>query len=319
MWQQDIPNYWKYAQTFVLGDHMFSSAHSDSFPTISTRWAQLRMALSTFHFRPQPILQRRPTHGAAMRLPMSRCSKSTMTTTSMRFSPVLISRFCPELKQYWSQLEILRCPGRYDWLQLLNPGCHRLHPQWPLWSSNVVADTSFHRRRAGGNLPSVSWLTTGRHMTEHPPQSVCSGENWTVNALNAVMQGPDWNSTVIFVMWDDFGGFFDHVPPPTEDNYGLGERVPFLIISPYALPGHISSTQYEASSILKFVEERYGLPPLTQRDANANDTQDSFNWNQPPSAPLVLTPRSCPVSAAATVNFGNWFPLERPSNLMALF
>jgi len=102
----------------------------------------------------------------------------------------------------------------------------------PLWSSNVVADTSFIGDALAGNLPSVSWLTTGRHMTEHPPQSVCSGENWTVNALNAVMQGPDWNSTVIFVMWDDFGGFFDHVPPPTEDNYGLGERVPFLIISP---------------------------------------------------------------------------------------
>jgi len=120
-------------------------------------------------------------------------------------------------------------------------------------------------------------------------------------------------------MWDDFGGFFDHVPPPTEDNYGLGERVPFLIIRHTPSPATSAQTQYEASSILKFVEERYGLPPLTQRALRMPMTRRTpFNWNQPPSAPLVLTPRSCPVSAAATVNFGNWFPLERPSNPLCL-
>jgi hypothetical protein len=177
----------------------------------------------------------------------------------------------------------------------------------------VVADTTFIHDALTGNLPAVTWLTTGRHKTEHPPESVCSGENWTVNALNAVMQGPDWKNTAIFVMWDDFGGFFDHVPPPTEDNFGLGERVPFLIISPYAKPGYISSTQYEASSILKFVEERFGLPPLTQRDANANDTTDSFNFDQTPLPPLVLSARSCPVPAASTVQFGKWAALNRPS------
>jgi phospholipase C len=85
-------------------------------------------------------------------------------------------------------------------------------------------------------------------MSEHPPYSTCQGENWTVEQLNAVMRGPDWYSTVIFLTWDDFGGFYDHVPPPQIDQFGLGPRVPLLIISPYARRGYVSHTIYEFSS-----------------------------------------------------------------------
>jgi len=315
MWQQDIPNYWKYAQTFVLGDHMFSSAHSDSFPNHLYTVGATADGVINIPFPPATNPSEKayswgcdaPSDVTVQQIDDDDNIDAVFPCFDFPVLPQSLSNIGVSWKYYAVPEDTIGYNfSTLDAIDSIRNG--------PLWSSNVVADTSFIGDALAGNLPSVSWLTTGRHMTEHPPQSVCSGENWTVNALNAVMQGPDWNSTVIFVMWDDFGGFFDHVPPPTEDNYGLGERVPFLIISPYALPGHISSTQYEASSILKFVEERYGLPPLTQRDANANDTQDSFNWNQPPSAPLVLTPRSCPVSAAATVNFGNWFPLERPSN-----
>jgi hypothetical protein len=132
---------------------------------------------------------------------------------------------------------------------------------------------------------------------------MCAGENWTVQTLNALMQGPEWNSTAVFITWDDFGGFYDHVPPPQVDQYGLGPRVPMLIISPYARPGYISHTQYEFSSFLKLVEERFNLAPLTMRDANANDMQDSFDFTQQPLPPLILNTRSCSPASTTALSF----------------
>jgi phospholipase C len=140
----------------------------------------------------------------------------------------------------------------------------------------------------------VSWLLPPGEYSEHPPGSMCEGENWTASVLNAVMQGPDWNSTAVFVTWDDFGGFYDHVAPPQVDQFGLGPRVPLLIISPYAKAGYVSHTVYEHTSVLKFIETRYGLKALTSRDAAANNMLDSFNFAQAPQAPLLLQPRTCP-------------------------
>jgi len=112
--------------------------------------------------------------------------------------------------------------------------------------------------------------------------------------MNTLMQGPVWNSTAVFIAWDDFGGFYDHVAPPVLDQLGLGPRVPLLIISPYAKAGYISHTVYEHSSILKFVEARYQFQPLALRDTVASDMQDSFDFTQSPQPPIILQPRNCP-------------------------
>ena len=158
-------------------------------------------------------------------------------------------------------------------------------------NTNVVPTTDFLTDAANGTLPSVSWLVGDNEEMEHPTKSICNGENWTVQQLNAVMQGPDWDSTAVFITWDEFGGLYDHVPPPTLDEWGLGPRVPMLIISPYVISGYISHTQYEFSSFIKLVEERYNLAPLTLRDGDANDMLDSFNFTQQPLSPLILQTR----------------------------
>src|SRR5262249_26441420 len=165
----------------------------------------------------------------------------------------------------------------------------------PLWTEHVVNDDTFVADARDGKLPAVSWLVTGDG-SEHPPLSVCAGENWTVEQLNAIMQGPDWSTTAVFLTWDDFGGFYDHVPPPVIGNSSLGPRVPLLIISPYARKGYISHTQYEFSSFLRFAEERYHLRALTDRDSKANDMVDSFDFQQQPLQTLILHERSCPVA-----------------------
>ena len=108
------------------------------------------------------------------------------------------------------------------------------------------------------------------------------------------MQSPAWNSTVIFVAWDDFGGFYDHVPPPQVDSWGLGPRVGLLTISPFAKSGYIEHTQLEFSSIVRFIEELYGLPFLTARDRNSADMWDQFNFTGTPQVPLTLQPQICP-------------------------
>src|SRR5262249_39580384 len=134
-----------------------------------------------------------------------------------------------------------------------------------LWDEKVVSPVQFIPDALSGNLPAVSWIVIGSGNSEHPPASTCAGENWTVRQINAVMQGPSWNETAIFLTWDDFGGFYDHVPPPMVDNFGFGPRVPLIVISPFAKPGLISHTVYEFSSLLKFVEQKFSLAPMTER------------------------------------------------------
>jgi len=320
MQQGDIPNYWKYAQTFVLGDHMFSSTHSDSFPNHLYTLGATSDGVISIPFRAPDN-----PHGNGLNWGCDAPSDITVQQFDADdnidwvfpcFDFPVLPQNLSNAGVSWKYYAVPAGTIGYNFSTLDAINYIR---NGPLWSSNVVADTTFVNDALTGNLPSVTWLTTGRHMTEHPPQSVCSGENWVVGAINAVMQGPDWKSTAIFIMWDDFGGFYDHVPPPPpEDQYGLGERVPFIIISPYAKPGYISSTQYEAASVLKFVEERFGLPPLTARDANANDTTDAFDFTQLPLPPLVLQPRTCPVSAASTVDFGRWHPVGVTSGAYTL-
>lgn len=174
-------------------------------------------------------------------------------------------------------------------------------PDW-----NKVVDTSnFVSDVQSNQLPAVSWVITYDWQSEHPNASTCEGENATVTELNALMNNSAlWNTTAVFVVWDDFGGMYDHVAPPDVDVFGLGPRVPLLVISPYARKGHISTTPYEFSSVLKFIEERFGLPALSTRDANANDLTDSFNFNQKPLPPLVLPTRQCPLLSATAVVMG---------------
>src|SRR5262249_1549160 len=118
-----------------------------------------------------------------------------------------------------------------------------------MWNKVVDVD-QFVTDAQNGNLPAVSVVIPPPLGSHHPVRSICYGENWLVQFINALMSGPDWNTTALFVTWDEAGGFYDHVPPPQLDQFGLGTRVPMLVISPYAKPGHISSTTYEFSSFM---------------------------------------------------------------------
>jgi hypothetical protein len=131
---------------------------------------------------------------------------------------------------------------------------------------------------------------------------VCTGENWTVSVLQAIAAGPQWSSSATFVTWDDFGGFYDHVPPPPVDQIGWGPRVPAIVISPYARAGSIDHTPATFTSLLKFVEQRFNLAPLGPREARVSALLDNFNFAQAPLMPLLLPTSTCgPEPAWASV------------------
>jgi uncharacterized protein (TIGR03437 family) len=125
-------------------------------------------------------------------------------------------------------------------------------------------------------------------VSEHPPAGVREGMAYVTGLVNAVMNGPQWSNTAIFIAWDDWGGFYDHVYPPQVDQYGFGIRTPGLVISPYARQNFVDHKTYSFESWLKIVEERFQVNSMTARDNTANDMIDAFDFTQAPRAPVLL-------------------------------
>jgi phospholipase C len=154
----------------------------------------------------------------------------------------------------------------------------------PSWHEHVLSpQTRFFKDIQNAALPAVSWVTPTCANSDHAGCESNHGPHWVASLVNAIGTSQYWNSTAIFVFWDDYGGWYDHVPPPFADYDGLGIRVPLLVISPYAKQGYVSHVQYEHGSILKFVEDQFGLGRLSASDARANSPEaDCFDFSKPP-------------------------------------
>jgi phospholipase C len=162
----------------------------------------------------------------------------------------------------------------------------RMHPE--VWQRHIFPVDNFVADVEDGRLAPVTWITPRYELSEHPEWSFCHGENWTTEIVNAVMRSPFWRDTAIFITWDDYGGFYDHVPPPQVDDFGFGFRVPLLTISPYAKPGYVDSQLGEFSSVLRFIEDNWGMSQLTHRDRDAFNLSYLFDFRQPPREPFEL-------------------------------
>jgi phospholipase C len=313
--QSDIPNYWKYAQNFVLGDAMYSSLQGASFPnhlyTIAAQSGGVWNNTLQINGKGQIWGCDANPNAQVPAMDLNRIVTKPFPCFDFQTLADLLDGAGLTWKFY------APVKGTAGYVFSTYDAINHIR-NTSLWAQHVFPDTQFAVDAAAGNLPNVAWLvTTGKSSygtsggggstvdnNEHPPGSVCNGENWTVTQLNALGQGPDWSSSAVFLTYDDFGGFYDHVPPPPLDVYGLGPRVPLLIISPYAKTNYISHTVYELSSVVKFAESVFGLPSLNQRDLVANDMTDSFDFTQSARSPLILTPRLCPLVSAGNQFFG---------------
>ncbi|HEY3974655.1 MAG TPA: alkaline phosphatase family protein [Candidatus Sulfotelmatobacter sp.] len=297
LYQSDIPNYWAYAQNYALADEAFSSVASGSYP------AHLAMVSGgEQNVLDNPRSSEPAQWGcdgvAGTNVPYFTATE-TVSSEFPCFSATTIADLADSAGVSWMAYTIIDNGSGY----IYNPFRSFSNIFYgPDWTTKVVDQSQFITDALAGNLPALSFVTPPSIDTDHPPDSACVGENWSVSMINAVMQGPitQWRNTVIVLTWDDFGGLYDHVAPPYRDQYGLGIRVPMIILSPFAVQG-VYHTQVEFASVLRFMEETFGLPSLRGADMFANDMQDAFNYSQSPLPPLVLSQRTCPVSKDAPV------------------
>jgi phospholipase C len=179
---------------------------------------------------------------------------------------------------------------------------------------NVRSISHFYRAARDGGLPAVSWVMPNDKVSEHGPQPIDAGQAYVTGIVNAIMRGPDWSSTAIFVTWDDWGGRYDHVRPPRVDLNGYGLRVPGLLISPYARAGFIDHQTLSFDAYNKFIEDDFlggqridpktdgrpdPRPDVRENSPRLGDLAAEFDFNQLPRRPLLLNPHPLPASAPA--------------------
>ncbi len=293
--QADIPNYWLYAQNFALSDNSFSTILGPSFPNHFFAIAgEDDNVDGLVHSSKSPGNSGWGCDSPPQTRVEERDQFNQVTDVFPCFDFQTLGDLLDQAGITWKYYAPPQGTNGYSWSTYDAINHIRNGPDW---ANNVVPYTQFASDAASGQLPQVSWLVQPGKTSDHPPYSICKGENWTVSQVNAIMGNQDeWASTAIILTWDDWGGFYDHVLPPRGPNPVIqyGFRVPAIVISPYSIPGYVDHTFYTFSSILKFVEDNWGLPSLTGLDGGSNDMQASFNFNQQPLPPLVLQQRTCP-------------------------
>ena len=153
----------------------------------------------------------------------------------------------------------------------------------PEWTTNVITpQTRIFDDISSDSLPNVSWVIPDEPDSDHPGTTTDTGPAWVASIVNAIGQSSYWKSTAIVIVWDDWGGLYDNMPPKVMDYGGLGFRVPAIVVSPYAKAGYISHTQYEFGSILRYIEDNWKLGSLNTSDARANSIIDCFDYSQAP-------------------------------------
>jgi phospholipase C len=318
----DIPNYWNYAKDFVLQDHMFEPNASWSLPAhlfLVSEWS----AHCTQHNPSSCVNDAEVPIG--FRFPLGPAIYGGQPGPSIpgtKGQPIYA----------WTDLTYLLHSHGVSWRYYVVPG---IEPDcenpadvtcapvkqiantpsiWnPLpWFDTVKADgqlgniqsvTSFYAAAKSGTLPAVSWVTPSGDVSEHPPYPVSFGQSYVTSLINAVMSGPDWSSCAIFLAWDDWGGFYDHVAPPTVDKNGYGMRVPGIVISPYAKKGFVDHQVLSFDAYDKFIEDDFlngqrldpatdgrpdPRPDVREDESILGNLATDFNFSQTPRPPVRL-------------------------------
>jgi phospholipase C len=312
---REIPNYWTYARNFVLQDNMFESGASWSLPEhlfMVSGWAA-----ACPDGDPDPM-------DCVGTLNGPRPSDGSYTWTDITY-----------------QLHLAHVSWRYFLFEGTEPDCESDEaltceavaqgPATPgIWNplrsfedakqnqqlGNIQSLTNFYsdvHHQTSCGLPNVSWVIPNHTVSEHPTAQISQGQTYVTTLVNSIMGSPCWKSTAIFLSWDDWGGFYDHVVPPSTDALGYGLRVPGLVISPYARAGFIDHQQLSHDAYLKFIQDDFlgqaRLNPATDGRPDARtsvreeapglgDLANDFNFNQAPRAPLLLSAHPGPGPAS---------------------
>jgi phospholipase C len=278
--------YWEMASSYTLADHMFSTEKSDSFP------AHQEIIAGTTRLSDQESLVDSPSHT------IWGCDAPPSTTTPIIFTngKIQVNGPFPCFTQYKTMADVLDA-GNVPWHYYVEGldadfsggvwnafDAIKKVRYGPDWKNVISPNTQVLADAAAAKLPAVSWVIPSLHDSDHPASACPNGPRWVAKVVNAIGKSPDWKNTAIFITWDEWGGWYDGVPPPQLDYTTLGPRVPLIVISPYAKKHFVSKTQYEFGSILKFVEQNFGTGSLGATDVRANSVGDIFDFTQKPAA-----------------------------------
>jgi phospholipase C len=311
---KEIPNYWTYAERFVLHDWMFGPVDSSTLPShlaLVSGWSATCSDLG------DPM-----SCASDLQTPGRNAADDGRQWEPPDGSP----------RPYvWADITWLLYKAGVSWGYFVGPGTCVAPPcpeigdsntktvpaQNPLPGfrtvehtgqlDNVRPNMEFFEAAARGNLPAVSWVMPTQGQGEHPPDDIGDGQAWVTQLVNAVMQGPreQWLHTAIFIVWDDWGGFYDHVRPPNVDENGYGLRVPSLLISPWARAGMIDHQTLSFDAYLKLIEDRFlggsrldpdrdgwpdARPTVRESLAILGDLSKDFDFTQEPIEPVILDP-----------------------------
>ena len=312
----EIPNYWTYAQDFTLDDHMYEPVRSWSLPD----HLYLVSGWSAICSNPNPSSCQNEIRG-----PYSPAQMQTYVDQA-------INTGTADISNAWTDITWLLFNQHVPWAYYVQTGdqpdcaddgavaCPPVAQSYltpGIWNPlptfedvqkdhqvrNIQPLDNYFRDAQSGTLPAVSWITPSQADSEHPPASVHQGQAFVTALINAAMKSPDWNSTAIFLQWDDWGGFYDNVTPPTVDENGYGLRVPAMVISPYAKSGYIDHQTLSSDAYLKFIEDDFlggsrlnpktdgrpdPRPTVRENVTNLGNMTNDFDFDQAPRQPVLL-------------------------------
>jgi phospholipase C len=302
--EREIPNYWAYAQNFVLQDKMFEPNASWSLPEhlfLVSGWSAKCTTPS------DPMSCQNALDGPSGVNTTNNDYAWTDLTYLLHQANVSWGYFLSEGNEPDCEDDAMVCQPKS--LKASVPGIWNPLPAFDTVKNdnqvgNIQTLDKFIAAAKAGTLPAVSWIVPENSVSEHPPARISMGQAYVTGLINAIMQSPNWDSTAIFLSWDDWGGFYDHVVPPQVDQNGYGLRVPALVISPYAKQGYIDHQILSHDAYLKFIEDDFlsgqridpktdgrpdPRPSVRESASQLGDLVNDFDFSQSPRTPMILS------------------------------
>lgn len=303
-----VAPYFELARTYTFADRMFQTNQGPSFPAhqFIISGTSAPTADSDLFAAENPFRQSGPPPGSNFNV--SGCTAKTGVTVYMidpAGNETQTMRPCFDHPILSDLLDIKDISWRYygvsDFWSSLWDGPNAIsHVRFgPDWNNVIPYDTQIFKDIANHQLPAISWVIPTGQASDHASVTDGSGPSWVASVVNAIGDSEYWSSTAIFITWDDWGGWYDHVPPPIYNSYEYGFRVPLIVVSPYAKPGYVSHEMHDFGSILKFIESNFDLPSLGYADSRADDLSDCFDFSQ---VPLKFNRIRAPLSKEHFIN-----------------
>jgi phospholipase C len=294
--RQDLPNYWKWADEFVLCDHFFASAFGPSHP--NHLFAIAGQSGGTFDNPENIEVKRLPDRKVIKSWGCDAYGDGVFIFTKDQQGNLAKHNTCFDFKTVGEQLS----EKKIDWAMYAADPTQSGY-FWNAYNAigNVFHTDMFHEHTRSvdnfvtdikkGVLPSVTWIMPRFEQSDHPPWNSAFSHNWVTDIVNALMASPMWEHTALFITWDEWGGFYDHVAPKQIDDIGLGFRVPMLVLSPYARKGYVDDAVGEFSTPLRLIADNWDLPYLTDRIRKTHNFEHVFDFKQQPRKPDGPFPR----------------------------